>query len=95
MKSNNELSELIQELLILGYTLPELAENWGVHFTTLVNKYKVVKKQHKYINHFEVVSKEEPYYENEWMYGFMPSYSFDELSKKEKEFYYKNLIQNN
>jgi len=92
MKSNNELSELIQELLILGYTLPELAENWGVHFTTLVNKYKVVKK---YINYFEVVSKEEPYYENEWMYGFIPSYSFDELSKKEKEFYYKNLIQNN
>ena len=92
MKSNNELSELIQELLILGYTLPELAENWGVHFTTLVNKYKVVKK---YINYFEVVSKEEPYYEDEWMYGFIPSYSFDELSKKEKEFYYKNLIQNN
>jgi hypothetical protein len=95
MKSNDELSELIQELLILGYTLPELAENWGVHFTTLTNKYKVIKTKKKYINNFEVVSKEEPYYENEWMYGFIPTYTFEELSFREKQFYYNKLKQNN
>jgi len=109
MKSNNELSELIQELLILGYTLPELAENWGVHFTTLTNKYKVISKKFKYVSVYKslnkiryenklkqiMASKEEPYYENEWMYGFIPTYTFEELSFREKQFYYNNLKQNN
>lgn len=95
MKSNNELNELIQELLILGYTLPELAENWGVHFTTLTNKYKVIKNKKKYINYYEIVSKEVAYYDNEWDYGRIPTYTFEELSKNEKDFYYDNLKQNN
>ena len=95
MKSNNELNELIQELLILGYSLPELAENWGVHFTTLTSKYKVIKNKKKYINYYEIVSKEVAYYDNEWDYGRIPTYTFDELSKKEKDFYYDNLKQNN
>jgi len=95
MKSNNELNELIQELLILGYSLPELAENWGVHFTTLTSKYKVIKNKKKYINYYEIVSKEVAYYDNEWDYGRIPTYTFEELSKNEKDFYYDNLKQNN
>ena len=95
MKSNNELNELIQELLILGYSLPELAENWGVHFTTLTSKYKVIKNKKKYINYYEIVIKEVAYYDNEWDYGRIPTYTFDELSKKEKDFYYDNLKKNN
>ena len=95
MKSNNELNELIQELLILGYSLPELAENWGVHFTTLTSKYKVIKNKKKYINYYEIVIKEVAYYDNEWDYGRIPTYTFEELSKNEKDFYYDNLKQNN
>ena len=95
MKSNNELNEIIQELLILGYSLPELAENWGVHFTALTNRYKVIKNKKKYISYYEIVSKEVAYYDNEWDYGRIPTYTFDELSKKEKDFYYDNLKKNN
>jgi hypothetical protein len=109
MKSNNELSELIQELLILGYTLPELAENWGIHNTNLTSKYKVVNKKYKYISAYKslkkviyenklkqiMASKEEPYYTNEFDYGFIPTYTFEELSFREKQFYYNNLKQNN
>jgi hypothetical protein len=29
MKSNDELCKIIQELLILGYTIPELADQWS------------------------------------------------------------------
>jgi hypothetical protein len=95
MKLNIELSELIQELLILGYTIPDLADNWGVSKTNLTSKYNVVKNKNKYINKFEIKGKIEPYYKNEWHYGFIPTYSFEELSKKEIEFYYDNLKKNN
>jgi hypothetical protein len=95
MKSNNELNELIQELLILGYTLPELADNWGIHKTNLTSKYNIVRNKTKYIRKVKFHGKEEPYYENEWMYGFIPTYTFEELSFREKQFYYNNLKKNN
>jgi hypothetical protein len=95
MKSNDELNELIQELLILGYTLPELADNWGIHKTNLTSKYNIVRNKTKYIRKVKSHGKEEPYYENEWMYGFIPTYTFEELSFREKQLYYNNLKQNN
>ncbi len=95
MKSNDELCKIIQELLILGYTIPELADQWNVSKTNLTTKFSLVKKDYKYFYVNEIGSKEEPYYENEWMYGYIPTYSFEELSYKEKQFYYNNLKKNN
>ena len=95
MKSNEELCKIIQELLILGYTIPELADQWGISKTNLTTKYNIVNNRNKYISKVEFYSKEEPYYENELMYGYIPTYTFEELSYKEKQFYYNNLKQNN
>ena len=95
MKLNEDLSKLIQELLILGYTIPELADNWGVSKTNLTSKYKVIKNKNKYLKKVKFHGKEEPYYENEWMYGFIPTYTFEELSFREKQLYYNNLKKNN
>jgi hypothetical protein len=95
MKSNEELCKIIQDLLILGYTIPELAEQWGISKTNLTSKYNIVKNRNKYLRKVKFHGKEEPYYENEWMYGFIPSYTFEELSYKEKQFYYNNLKKNN
>ena len=90
MLINNELCEIIQEQIILGYTLPELAENWGVSSTNLTNKYFLIKNKKKYIPkviNVEMSGKQRPYYENEDNYGKLPTYTFAELSKKEKEIF--------
>ena len=94
MKLNEELSELIQELLILGYTIPDLADNWGISKTNLTSKYNIVKNRNKYLKKVKFHGKEESYYINEMDYGFVPTYTFNELSKEEKEFYY-NFKQTN
>ena len=95
MKSNEELCKIIQELLILGYTIPELADQWNISKTNLTTKYNIVNNRNKYISKVEFHCKEEPYHIDEWLYGYIPTYSFEELSFKEKQFYYNNLKQNN
>lgn len=95
MKQNEELCKIIQDLLILGYTIPELADQWGISKTNLTTKYSIVKNRNKYLRKVKFHGKEEPYHVNEWMYGFVPSYTFEELSYKEKQFYYNNLKKNN
>ena len=95
MKSNEELCKIIQDLLILGYTIPELADQWGISKTNLTTKYSIVKNRNKYLRKVKFHGKEEPYHANEWLYGFIPSYTFEELSFKEKQFYYNNLKKNN
>ena len=80
--------DFITEQLMLGYTIPELAEMWNISYTVLSNNYSFNKKKFKYIiERIEITGKQEPYYTNEWQYGSIPSYKFKELSKAEKEFY--------
>jgi hypothetical protein len=95
MKSNEELCKIIQELLILGYTIPELADQWGISKTNLTSKYNIVKNRNKYIRKVKFHGKEEPYHVDEWMYGYIPTYTFEELSFREKQLYYNNLKKNN
>ena len=95
MKLNEELSKIIQELLIIGYTIPALADNWGISKTNLTSKYNIVKNRNQYLKKVKFHGKEEPYYTNEMDYGFMPTYNFEELSFREKQFYYNNLKKNN
>jgi len=90
MSLNYKLCEIIQEQLILGYTIPELAKMWDIKSTTLSNKFFLVKSQKKHIPkviNVEMSGKQRPYYENEDNYGKLPTYIFAELSKKEKEIF--------
>jgi hypothetical protein len=88
--------DFLTEQLIMGYTLPELAENWGLGYTWLNNYFKIPKKKFKYIiDKIEITGKQEPYYANEWQYGSMPTYNFDELSDSEIKFYNENLKKRN
>jgi hypothetical protein len=89
-------NDFLTEQLMMGYTLPELAENWGVGYTWLNNNYNYSKKSFKYIiERTEITGKQESYYANEWQYGSMPTYNFNELSDREIKFYYENLKQQN
>ena len=89
-------NDFLTEQLMMGYTLPELAENWGVGYTWLNNNYNYSKKSFKYIiERTEITGKQEPYYANECQYGSMPTYNFNELSDREIKFYYENLKKQN
>mgnify|MGYP003659433861 FL=1 len=88
--------DFITEQLMLGYSLPELAENWNLSYSLLNNYFKIPKKNFKYIvNKIEITGKQEPYYHNEWQYCNIPAYKFKELSKAEIEFYNEYLKINN
>jgi hypothetical protein len=89
-------NDFITEQLSMGYTLPELAENWGLGYTWLNNNFNYSKKKFKYIvDKIEITGKQESYYQNEWQYGSIPTYNLKELSKEEQDFYYDNLKQYN
>lgn len=87
MSFKNQISEIIQEQILLGYQIPELAEMWGVSSTLLTTSYKIVKKDYKYIQRTIFNGKTTPYYTNEWDYGRIPTYNFNELSNVEIKFY--------
>lgn len=63
----------IQEKLVLGYSLSEIAHKYGLCYGTLRSKFKYVKKEEKYITDFK------PNY-----YGY---YSWESLSLEEKTAY--------
>lgn len=82
--------DFITEQLILGYSLPELAKIWEIDYKTLIDNYSVSKKNYKYFyDKIELTGKQEPYYQNEWQYGLVPKYNFNELSDTEIKFYYE------
>ena len=88
-RSSEWFSSLIQELLIEGYTIPELAEQWELDSIYLSKLYKPVPVQP--ISNY----KREAYYNNEWDYCSTPIYKWDDISKEEKDFYINNLKLNN
>lgn len=88
--------DFLTEQLMLGYTLPELAKVWKIDYKTLILNYTISKKSFKYIiERTEITGKQEPYYANEWQYGSMPTYNFNELCDREIKFYYENLKKQN
>jgi hypothetical protein len=89
-------NQFIMEQLSLGYSMPELAEMWGINYSNLNNNFYFPKKTWKYLTPaIEINGKQEPYYHNEWRYGSIPTYNFEELSKEEINFYYDNLKEYN
>ena len=90
MSLNYKLCEIIQEQLILGYTIPELAKMWDIKPTTLSNKFFLVKSQKKHIPkviNVEMSGKQRPYYDNEDQYNSIPTYKYEDLSYKEQLIY--------
>jgi hypothetical protein len=89
-------NEFLMEQLALGYSVPELAEMWGIDYSTLNNNFYFPKKTWKYLTPaIEINGKQEPYYYNEWEYSSLPTYKFDDLSDREKQFYFENLKKQN
>lgn len=90
------LSQLIQDLLIEGYTLPEIAEQWGISKTHLTRNYTPIKKHVRYYGDMvEINQKSEPYHENEFMYGStLPQYKWSDLNKNEIKAYYIYKLKN-
>ena len=89
-------NEFLMEQLALGYSLPELSEMWGIDYSTLNNNFYFPKKTWKYLTPaIEINGKQEPYFQNEWEYSSLPTYKFDELSDREKQFYFENLKKGN
>lgn len=71
--------EFITELLILGYTLPELAEQWNIEYVWLCTTYKIEKDK---FNRLLYNGKKEPYYYDEFDYCKTPSYNYEEVKKE-------------
>ena len=89
-------NEFLMEQLALGYSLPELSEMWGIDYSTLNNNFYFPKKTWKYLTPaIEINGKQEPYYQNEWEYSSLPTYKFNDLSDREKQFYFENLKKQN
>jgi len=83
-------SDKINTLLSNGYSLKEISKKLNIKYNTLTIYYKPEIKTIKFFSHFG--SKKESYYSNEWDYGFTPTYSWESLSKSEKNFYIHNKI---
>jgi hypothetical protein len=89
-------NEFLMEQLALGYSVPELAEMWGINYSNLNNNFYFPKKTWKYLTPaIEINGKQEPYYHNEWEYCSLPTYNFYDLSDREKQFYFENLKKGN
>ncbi len=76
MKFNNELAN---ELLMAGYTLPEVAKKLKLNYQQVVYNYKPVTNKNKYIEE-EVILEEKKIYFNE-------TYCLESLSPNEIEAY--------
>ena len=86
MKGLKSLSNLIQELIIEGYTIPEIAEQWGFESTTIAGAFEPSKKGFKYID-FEQPKKEVVELPKGDSITFDRLYTWESLSQLEKLFY--------
>ena len=86
MKGLKSLSNLIEELIIEGYTIPEIAEQWGFQSTTVAGAFTPSKKGFKYID-FKQPKKEVVELPNGDSITFDRLYTWESLSDLEKLFY--------
>ena len=86
MKGLKSLSNLIEELIIEGYTIPEIAEQWGFNSTTIAGAFTPSKKGFKYID-FEQPKEEVVELPNGDSITFDRLYTWESLSEIEKLFY--------
>ncbi len=84
----------IKALLLLnkGLSYRQVAEELKIGYWLIfkyLNNYYTLNKVMPTKVYFG--AKKEPYYNNEFMYGSVPEYKYEDLNETEKQLYYNNL----
>ena len=80
-------SQDIQNMLMNGYTMPEIAKKYKIEYISLVQAYKVQKKNYKYVDFIQ--PKEEVKDIKKVSFAFDKLYTEESLNEEELLAYYK------
>ncbi len=80
-------SQDIQNMLMNGYTMPEIAKKYKIEYISLVQAYKVQKKNYKYVDFIQ--PKEEVKDIKNVSFTFDKLYTEESLNENELLSYYK------
>ena len=80
-------SQDIQNMLMNGYTMPEIAKKYKIEYISLVQAYKVQKKNYKYVDFIQ--PKEEVKDIKNVSFTFDKLYTEESLNEEELIAYYK------
>ena len=98
LKSKGFIKERFNRILLLqakGLKPKTIADKTNLSLKTVKKYLLYYEYYNRSYDYVSVNSKQEPYYANEWEYGSMPTYNFNELSNREIKFYYENLKKQN
>ena len=85
-------SQDIQNMLMNGYTMPEIAKKYKIEYISLVQAYKVQKKNYKYVDFIQ--PKEEVKDIKKVSFAFDKLYTEESLNEEELLAYYKYEAKN-
>jgi hypothetical protein len=80
-------SQDIQNMLMNGYTMPEIAKKYKIEYISLVQAYKVQKKNFKYVDYYQPKKKVEDI--KNVSFTFDKLYTEESLNENELLAYYK------
>tara|TARA_R110002020_G_scaffold460602_1_gene679180 strand:+ start:394 stop:711 length:318 start_codon:yes stop_codon:yes gene_type:complete len=87
LKALGLTSQDIQNMLMNGYTMPEIAKKYKIEYISLVQAYKVQKKNYKYVDFIQ--PKEEVKDIKNVSFAFDKLYTEESLNEEELLAYYK------
>jgi histone acetyltransferase (RNA polymerase elongator complex component) len=87
LKALGLTSQDIQNMLMNGYTMPEIAKKYKIEYISLVQAYKVQKKNYKYVDFIQ--PKEEVKDIKNVSFTFDKLYTEESLNENELLAYYK------
>ena len=85
-------SQDIQNMLMNGYTMPEIAKKYKIEYISLVQAYKIQKKNYKYVDFIQ--PKKEVKDIQPVSFTFDKLYSEESLNQEELLAYYKYEAKN-
>lgn len=85
-------SQDIQNMLMNGYTMPEIAKKYKIEYISLVQAYKVQKKNYKYVDFIQ--PKKEVKDIKNVSFTFDKLYTEESLNEEELLAYYKYEAKN-
>jgi len=92
LKALGLTSQDIQNMLMNGYTMPEIAKKYKIEYISLVQAYKIQKKNFKYFDFIQ--SKEEVKDIKPVSFAFDKLYTEESLNEEELLAYYKYEAKN-
>ena len=87
LKALGLTSQDIQNMLMNGYTMPEIAKKYKIEYISLVQAYKIQKKNYKYVDFIQ--PKEEVKDIKNVSFTFDKLYTEESLNEDELLAYYK------